>query len=266
MTEGLLEERGVAYRASDIKPERQTLLFVHGLSGSSSAWFPYEQEFENTYNIVSLDLRGHGKSKKWSAQEEYALSKFSDDIAALLKHLHIEHCVLVSHSFGTLMALQFIFDYPHRVETAIFLSPVFGVHRRISSKIVLLGSTILATILAFLPFPSKVGDRVDYSHYQNSGDWNLRRIIADVGNTTLRVYIYCLKEIWRHNFDTKWKDISIPTLLIHGKHDTIVPYQNAVQLSKEIQHSKLILLPAANHILVFINVSEVSAAIKNFIK
>lgn len=266
MTEGFLESRGIAYRVSTLQPERKTLLLVHGLSGSASAWFPYEKRFENVYNIVSIDLRGHGKSKRWARLEDYDISKFSEDIAELLKHLRVEKYVLISHSLGALVALEFLRMNQKQVSAAIFLSPVYGIRGKALARVVFLLLTRVGTkLVTLLPFFPNVQGRIDYSQHQNTWDWNLRRIVADVSNTTLRVYLYCLREIWRHDSDKKWKELRLPTLLIHGKKDTIVPFQNAIQLSKEIPNSKLILLENANHILVLNNVPEVSIAIENFI-
>ena len=60
LTERYLDNR-VYYRHGEIKNERQTLVFIHGLLGSSSAWRPYEARFGTDYNLLFFDLRGHGK-------------------------------------------------------------------------------------------------------------------------------------------------------------------------------------------------------------
>src|SRR5579859_2075215 len=99
MKEDYLSERGIYYRTNDFKGGRPTLVFVHGLLGSSSAWAPYEKLLQGNYNILTFDLRGHGKSVRPLKYREYEVRYFVKDIAALLEHLHITECVLVSHSF-----------------------------------------------------------------------------------------------------------------------------------------------------------------------
>ena len=65
MKELFFVEKGIYYRINDFKPDRATLVLIHGASGSSSAWWPYEKMFENKYNMLTYDIRGHGMSKKY---------------------------------------------------------------------------------------------------------------------------------------------------------------------------------------------------------
>ena len=90
MNEFFLEKRGISYRRNEFKPQRSTLFFVHGASGSSSAWLAYERAFEKDYNVLSLDLRGHGKSVRLIKYEDYAISKFSEDLYELLEHCGVK--------------------------------------------------------------------------------------------------------------------------------------------------------------------------------
>ena len=68
MKEHFFEDR-IYYRTNEFKSDRLTLVFVHGVSGSSSAWLPYEKIFENKYNVLTYDIRGHGLSKKYPHYE-----------------------------------------------------------------------------------------------------------------------------------------------------------------------------------------------------
>src|SRR5690348_17054682 len=99
--------RGIYYRTNEFK-DRPTLIFVHGLTGSSSAWFPYEREFEEDYNLLTFDLRGHGRSEKPKHYRDYAISEFVADLEDLIDRLAIKEFNLISHSFGTVIALPFL--------------------------------------------------------------------------------------------------------------------------------------------------------------
>src|SRR5437773_1863072 len=100
MHDYFLESRGIAYRTNHLNPRRPTLLFVHGLSGSSAAWQPYEEHFAQTHNVITFDLRGHGFSLRPQTPDEYAMKYFVEDIRSLLMNLGIGRCTLVSHSYG----------------------------------------------------------------------------------------------------------------------------------------------------------------------
>ena len=135
MTEHLFEERGIYYRTNAFVSGRQTLVFVHGVSGSSSAWAPYEARFEHHYNLLTYDLRGHGKSKKYARCGDYAISQFVEDLKALLDYLAIETCVLVSHSFAVLIALEFLNVHQACVQSVVLVSADFDVGRHVPAKV-----------------------------------------------------------------------------------------------------------------------------------
>ena len=71
-----------------------------------------------------------------------------------------------------------------------------------------------------LPLRLKVGNHVDYSHYKNTGDWNIRRMFADIKNTGLRPYIYAVEQSFHFDHSAFLPEINVPVLIIHGKKDT----------------------------------------------
>ena len=261
MKELFLEKKGIYYRMNEFERNRPTLLFIHGLSSSSSAWIDYEKKFENKYNIVLPDLRGHGNSHKLKSYDDYKISKLADDIYDLVTHLNLEKFFLISHSFGTLIALEFLVSHQDRVRGAIFLSPSSNAGKRVAVKIIkpFLGLGHL--------FPARNNKgHVEYSKYKGTGDWNIWRLSADILNTSTRVYLFCTKQSYGFNRENFLEKIHIPTLLIHGKDDTIFPVENSVLMDKKMKNSELILLDNTDHIIVLNNASEICAAIENFVE
>ena len=243
-----------------------TLIFIHGLSGSSSAWLTYEKKFEKKYNLLFLDIRGHGKSKKLKNYEDYEIGKFSQDIYDLIIHLNIEKPTLISHSFGTFIALEFLAKYQNMVISSIFLSPGFCIKNKGSVKIIKFLLQPSVKVFSLIPFFSRIGSHVDYSQYKNTGDWNIRRMFADINNTGLRVFMYCLKQLYQYNPESFLDTIDVPVLIMHGKIDTIFPVKNSLITAERIKSSKLIILNDTDHIMVLNNFPEVSQAIENFIE
>lgn len=264
MQELFFSEHSIHYRVNELQSGRPTLVFIHGLSGSSSAWKNYEEKFEKKYNILTFDLRGHGKSEKLGKYRDYEIKHFVEDVHKLVRHLNIENFVLISHSFGTFIALEFLVEYQNEVASAVFLSPGFSVHKRKLARLIqpLLW---LSYFFAFIPFSSRSGGHIDYTRYQNTGDWNIRRMIADIRNTSLRVYLYCTKQSYSFDREDFLNQIKIPVLIVHGKDDTIVPVENAIVMAEKIKNSRLIIIPGADHILVLNNEAEVSKAIEDFV-
>src|ERR1700694_737838 len=120
MKEYFLAKRGISYRMGEFRPDRKSILFIHGVTGSCSAWFEYEKIFEDTYNLLTLDLRGHGCSIKRKQLNDYTVEKFADHISEILKQTSFDRFIIVSHSFGTLVAIELLQVHRNRVEAAIF--------------------------------------------------------------------------------------------------------------------------------------------------
>jgi pimeloyl-ACP methyl ester carboxylesterase len=265
MEESYLKERGIYYRINSFAEDRPTLVFIHGLSGSSSAWLLYEKLFEQKYNILTFDIRGHGKSIKLPQYSDYEIEKFAEDLHALILYTKIPKFILISHSFGSLIALEYIKLYGENVFGNILLAPVSDLSESFSNKV--LGFILkIFKIINLLPFKQKKGHHVDYNKYPNSGDWDMKRCYADVSNTTLPVYLNCLRQSLGLPRESALEKIKVPTLIIHGLKDTMVAAKNSLIMCKKIEKSEILLLPKANHIIVLNNFKEVAGAIESFIE
>ncbi len=264
MQEYFWDKKRIYYRTNNFQKNRLTLVFVHGISGSSSAWRLYEEKFSSHYNILTWDLRGHGYSSKPKNFSDYSISHFADDLRGLLKFLHIKKCILISHSFGVLVVLDFLQDNMDIVQKLIFLSPNFAPSKILSAKI-FKPFLSLAVFLKILPFRQKGRGQVNYERFKNTGDWNILRMRADIGMTSWRVYLYGTKQSYAVNYEKVIDDIKAPTLIIHGQRDTIFPIKGAIAIHDKIKNSQLIILKNSNHILVLNNFREISEAIGKFI-
>ena len=266
MTESFFAERGLYYRTNKFEDGRKTLVFIHGLSGSSSAWREYEARFENEYNILTFDQRGHGESARPTEYGQYEIGRFASDLKALLDSLMIDKCIVIGHSFGAATALEFLLQHPDRVTRAVLLSPDFYTKGIKLSRYVFPLISRLAGLAGFFPVHRHAGRHVDYAKYPHTGDWNLWRMTADISNTGLHVYLYCLKQLYGFDLKDHLGEIAVPVLVIHGAKDTVVPCSNSISLVEKIKGSRIVVLNGANHILVLNNIPEVSRLIEDFVK
>ena len=93
----------------------QPLVFIHGLGSSTRDWESQGAEFSKSYQVVTFDLRGHGRSDKPAGP--YRMALFATDLADLLGALQIGPAHVVGISLGGAVAFQFALDYPERVKT-----------------------------------------------------------------------------------------------------------------------------------------------------
>ncbi|MFA5840683.1 MAG: alpha/beta hydrolase [Candidatus Paceibacterota bacterium] len=267
MTESYLEKKGIYYRTNEFKPDRLTLVFVHGVSGSSSAWLPYEKIFENKYNVLTYDIRGHGMSKKYPHYEDYEIKNFVEDLHELVLYLKIPKFVLISNSFAALVHLEYLRFWRETVLANVFTSPEIYLEKTPMAKVVRPILKVLTKgILPVLPFNPKPRGHVDYKNHINSTDWNIKRNVADMKNTGLHAHFYSLGQSLTPEKEYNLEKINIPTLIMHGEKDTMIPMKNSIQVSKEIKNAEFISIPNVDHNTVHNGVKVMSEAIEAFIE
>ena len=265
MKEFYYDKRGIYYKTNTFESGRPTLVFIHGLSASSIYWSEYIPVFQDKYNIIFLDLRGHGKSLKYKKYSDYKISKSAEDIFELVKHLGIEKFILVSHSFGTIVATEFLTSHQDMVSGVVLLSPGLSTARGLSGYLMRFVLGLAGFLESIVPIP-KTGSHVDFIKFKGTGDWGVKRLWADLSSTTLRVYLYTLRQMYFFDKDNFFEKISIPTLIVHGNKDTYFPIRNSIEISSRIKGSEFVIIDDADHIIVLNNVKEVSTAILKFIE
>lgn len=254
MRDEFWDDKGIAYRTNGLEEARETLVFIHGLGPSCSIWEGFEAMLEGEFNILTYDLRGHGWSKKYENYADYDLDGLADDLRALLEHLRIRSCTLVSHSLGTLVALLFIRGNPGSVRRNLLLSPVYRLDSAATADA---RAPILTRVLNAFPRFSPRQGRVDFSRVSRARDLDFRRIFLEIRFLSLRVYLFYLRQMDLFPHHAKWPDIDVPTTILHGTKDSFAPHRLAVELSKIIQHSKLVSLEGANHMIIINNRADV---------
>lgn len=261
MTGKYTKER-IYYEVGKFKKDRSTLVFVHGLSGSISSWAQFKK-MSDKYNTLFFDLRGHGESVHYPNYEDYALKNFAGDLRDLTAELKIKKFVIVSHSYGCLLALDFLGRCQEQVKAAVFLSPDYRIGKTIRGRLTkaLLGG---AQLLKYLPFKLTPGGHVDYAIFPK-GDWSLKRVLADARNTTFRSYLFCLKQASAFDEEGILPKISVPVLIVHGAKDTIFPVSDSVRMASKIKSARLKILPEANHLLILNSAPRVIEEIEKFI-
>lgn len=264
MNEHMLESRGIYYRTNEWSEGRPTIVFMHGLSGSSSAWLPHEQLVTETHNILSFDLRGHGKSKKYKEYGDYTMSLLANDLYQLIEFLKIEKFALITHSFGVLIALEFLKLHQDRVSAALFLSPEFSVRRRLLSRLIE-PLFVFTHVFSLIPFNAEAGRHVDYQRHSEAHDWNIPMTYEDVQNTGLRIYLYCSKQVFAVDYTDLLPNIIIPMTLVQGKQDSIFLVSNSEIMAERIPHAKRILLDHADHIIVVNHIDRIGIILKEFV-
>lgn len=130
---------------------QEWVTFVHGAGGSSSIWYKQVRDYAKHYNVLLLDLRGHGNSKpslKNAFEKQYTFDNIVDDIVEVLDHEKIEKSHFVGISLGTIVIRQLAENYPKRVSSMIMGGAI--VKLNIRSQILMRFGNVVKSVIPYL--------------------------------------------------------------------------------------------------------------------
>jgi len=99
-------------------------IFIHGFGGSSNVWFKQVREFQQHFNVVLIDLRGHGKSQGLPKKRKYSFELIAQEVAEVINYLHIQKAHFIGVSLGSIVIRQLAVNYPKMVKSMIFTGAV----------------------------------------------------------------------------------------------------------------------------------------------
>lgn len=99
----------------EITGQGDPLLFIHGLGSSGRDWEPQLPHFAQYYQVITVDIRGHGRSGK--PVGPYSVAQFAEDVAALMEALAIAPAHVVGISMGGMIAFQLAVNHPTLIRT-----------------------------------------------------------------------------------------------------------------------------------------------------
>jgi pimeloyl-ACP methyl ester carboxylesterase len=130
------------YKTYGARPESEWVVFVHGAGGSSSIWYKQIRDFREHFNVLLIDLRGHGESQRSSGPAEpYTFQDVSAEILEVMDHLEIESAHFVGVSLGTILIRTVGEIAPERVRTMVMAGAITRLNLR-SRVLVALGTAV----------------------------------------------------------------------------------------------------------------------------
>jgi pimeloyl-ACP methyl ester carboxylesterase len=110
------------YKSYVLGPDREWVVFVHGAGGSSSIWYRQIRDFRQHFNVLLVDLRGHGGSQGPLSTREgapYTFHEVSAEILEVLDHLSVESAHFVGVSLGTILIRTLGEIAPERIRSMV---------------------------------------------------------------------------------------------------------------------------------------------------
>lgn len=234
------------------------LVLVHGIASHSGAWRDVLPWLAERFTIIAPDLTGHGASAK--PRGDYSLGAYASGIRDLMVALGHDQATFVGHSLGGGVAMQLAYQFPERCERLVLVSSG-GLGREVHFLLraaALPGSEYVLPVLAAQPllrtgaavgaFFGRLGlrpgpDLAEFARgYGSLGDVETRqafihtlRAVIDPGGqrVSARDRLYLASEV--------------PTLIIWGRHDRIIPAAHGRRAHTEMPGSFFLEIPDAGH-------------------
>ena len=255
----VLHGHRVGYRMAGTGP---AIVLVHGLSGSSTTWREAMPALARNHTVVAPDLLGHGESAK--PRGDYSLGAHASGVRDLLVALGIERATFVGHSLGGGVAMQLAYQYPQRCERLVLVASG-GLGKEVSLLLravsmpgsevvmpVLLSGQLhraldaLGGVLARLGVTLSDSQKEMWRSY--SGLSEVRGRMAFIH--TVRSVIDPLgQRVSAH--DRLYLAGEVPTLIIWGTADRVIPVEHAYSAHELMPGSRLVIVDGAGHFLPF---------------
>lgn len=244
-----------AYRMAGSGP---VLLLLHGIGDSSESWLPVMHQLARAHTVVVPDLLGHGGSDKPRA--DYALAAYANGMRDLLDILGIERATVVGHSLGGGVAAQIAYQFPERCERLVLVASG-GAGREVTPLLRLAATPLGEVMLGPARWPltrsavglglgalSLLGQDIgrDRSHVD--------RLLAGLPDAEARAaFTRTLRSVvdWRGQvvtmLDRCYLAEAVPTLLMWGERDGVIPLSHAHRVHDAMPSSRLEIFPEAGH-------------------
>ena len=234
------------------------VMFIHGLTSSHRNWVHLVQKLDTDHRVVAPDLFGHGASDKLMG--DYSLGAHAATLRDLLDRLDIDQVTLVGHSFGGGIAMQFCYLFPERVERLVLVASG-GLGRSVSPLLraaTLPGAGFLLPLIAsgWVRGRAEAAGRIlSSTGWRASSEtteiWRGFTSLADADTrraflaTTRGVVDPGGQKVTAH--DHLPMAIQVPTLVVWGTKDRMIPAWHATTAHEVITDSRVVLFEGAGH-------------------
>ena len=239
----------------DFEKEKPSILLMHGSGLTHIVWSLHEQFYVNQgYNVLSVDLPGHGNSEGPSLK---SIEEISDWIKSLMNVLDIKKLIIIGHSQGSLVGIDFAARYPNLISGLVLVAGSY-----------------------------KMPVNQDLINYAEAGDekavllmmkWGYEGSKAFIGGNPVKKIINSSREIrevlavdlnacnnYKGGKESLGK-INCSTLCIFGDLDKMVPLEVGNKMSSMINNAEKKIINNCGHMIIFEKAFEMRQIVKEFL-
>ncbi len=279
--EMFIDANGLTFHLLDWGGHGDWLVVLHGLASQAHIWDLVAPKLIDSFRVIAIDQRGHGLSDKPDSGYDWAT--LTADLDAILKVRQIDRAVLIGHSWGGNVALQYAVDRPDRVSGLVLIDGGF----------LQMGDRFdWATTEKFLEPPDLIGTpvdefRTDMKRWMGSA-WSPEAEAITLQNFEVRAdgtiapwlrksnHMQVVRALWEHRPSELWARVRCPVLMVPAvaqePHDertrgTLENKRRNITLAEErLKQSQTMWMNDTVHDIPLQRSGELAEAIKTFVR
>ncbi|HEX7663155.1 MAG TPA: alpha/beta hydrolase [Polyangiaceae bacterium] len=256
--------RNIFYREAGDPKSKDVVVMLQGLGMSHKFWFGIPDEVatdpQHPRRVIAIDNRGVGQSD--APKGAYTMARFADDVACVMSDAKVDEATLVGISMGGMIAQHVALRHPKKVKGLVLMATMPGLpHARLPAP------KTIATLLKVGAGRDKSGVGVASlllpkgelarakEHFAGWQELMLEKPVSPAA------FAGQLAAILRHSTGFKLKNVKVPTVVVTGDEDVLVPPKNSHVIAKKIPGAKLEVLEGVGHGIPMIDKTIVTRAL-----
>ena len=263
MERALINGVGLAY---ELRGEGAPIVMIHGAQGDQTMFAGLAEDFSASHRVLTFDQRGSGLSDK--PDLAYSIAMLADDTAGLMDYLGISAAHVIGVSMGGMIAEELALRHPQKIKSLVLGCTTAG-----GSKSIRLGGSALANAYSTQPMTAEErGKALAEAAFSKGYLAQHPEIITSMIDSRRHrpidssAFAHRMKAAVEHDTYDRLPQIKSPTLVITGKDDALISWENSRIIAERIQGAKLVVLEPAGHCFWLEQPAQSHTAIASFIK
>jgi pimeloyl-ACP methyl ester carboxylesterase len=233
------------------------LLLLHGIAGSSETWVPAMELLQGDHTVLAPDFLGHGASAKPLA--DYSLGNHAAGMRDFLEILEIERATVIGQSYGGGVAMQFAYQFPDSCERLVLVD-AGGLGREVSwmlRLVTLPGAEYVLPVVFSAPLRDAGNSIIGFLRDRGirsaraTETWRSFASLTEPANRA--AFVRTMRAVIDPGgqavsaMDRLYLAEGMPTLIVWGAQDKIIPLSHAYQAHAAIPNSRLEIMEGVGH-------------------